>query len=79
MQQRMPAAGMQLAAVQLPAGAARAPNQSAVAALQDEAFDISAHLPLVRLASIEAAGSTVPILSSTNQGSASRKMRKQRC
>jgi hypothetical protein len=74
MQQRMPAA-----AVQLPAVAARPSTQPAIASMQDDAADISAHLPLVRLASIEAEGSTVPVLPSNNQGTASRRGQQQRC
>jgi hypothetical protein len=74
MQQRMPAA-----AVQVPAVAARPSTQPAIASMQAEAADISAHLPLVRLASIEAEGSTVIVLPSTHPGLASRRGRQERC
>lgn len=73
MQQRVPAASMQM-----PKAATRAPLPSLSAALQEEPCDISAHLPLVRLASIEAAGTTVPI-PVADQRLAQRKPRQQRC
>jgi hypothetical protein len=54
MQQRIPPVAMQL-----PSVTARAPTTPSAAALQDEDGDVCDHLPLVRLASIEAAGTTV--------------------